>query len=229
MQLALSWTPWWPMWKKLRTLGSWNGRLCEKLRRGKNVGNRQYEQLQADEQLADEWAWETKQELDIMEAEEKDAAGVEVESVSTQRLTPEEQQRWEDWAVASELGVASVPKRRRMALRVMTNAGKPTSQVLDLGNVSLGRPLQLTLTVAMDSMAGGLSSTAASSSDSVSLPSTQLVPFLESNLGALIFGWWSNGLVPSVLIRDGLGAEVLEAFQAQRTFLQDSQNGGAAK
>ena len=60
------------------------------------------------------------------------------------------------------------------------------------------------------------------------MPAAQLVPFLESNMGALIFEWWNAGLVPSVLIRKELGADVLEAFQAQRSFLQDSQAGGAA-
>ena len=44
--------------------------------------------------------------------------------------------------------------------------------------------------------------------------------FLQSGLGTLVYSWWYDGLLPSVTIRQGLGEQVLEAFQAQRRLLQ---------
>ena len=109
-----------------------------------------------------------------------------------------------------------------MWLRTTRSGGGPG--VLDLGEMVVGQPLRLDLTVAVDSMEGEFGASASSSTEQVTLPDVQLVPFLESNLGAAIFDWWSRGLVPSVLVRNELGAAVLEAFQAQRTFLQAQES-----
>ena len=171
----------------LREVEAWNRSQQER------VAREQYEELRADEELEDVWAWEAKEELEILEAERREDARVDASSVSTQQLTPEENQRWDDWAMASELGVASPPKRRRVTLRVRSGQAQGGSQVLSLGDVPMGQPTQLALTVTLDGAYGGLGETASSSTDSVSVPAAQLVPFLESNMGALIFEWWKAG------------------------------------
>ena len=185
----------------------------------------QYEQLQADEAMADEYAWQAKEDAEIAEAEARETILVDSDA-STQKLSAEDQQQWDDWAMASELGVASPKKRQRVALRVSTGAGTATAGVLELGQVPLGQPLRVSLAVTVDNMEGAFSSS--STSESVTLSNEQLVPFLESNLGATIFEWWQKGLVPSVLVRQELGAAVLEAFQAQRSFLQSHESGHTA-
>ena len=184
----------------------------------------QYEALKADEELEDEFAWQAKEDAEIAEAEAREAAS----EASTQKLAAEDQQKWDDWAVASELGLASVPKRQRVSVRVSAMAELGTTSVVDLGSVPVGQPLHLTLALAMDTMPG--ESGSASSTEPVKLSGAQLVPFLESNLGATVFDWWRKGLVPSVLIKKELGADVLEAFQAQRSFLEsgvDKQHTGS--
>ena len=55
----------------------------------------QYEALKEDEAMADEYAWQAKEDREIAEARE--IANLEVSAGSTQRVTPEEQQRWDDW------------------------------------------------------------------------------------------------------------------------------------
>ena len=155
----------------------------------------QYEELKAEEALADEFAWQAKGDAEIAEAEAREAA--------TAVSAAEDQQRWDDWALASELGMASPRKR-------------------ELGSVPVGQPLRLTLALAVDTMP--FRSGSASSTDRARLSGEQLIPFLESNLGAIIFEWWSSGLVPSILVKQELGADVLEAIQAQKSFL-DSHTG----
>ena len=126
-----------------------------------------------------------KEDDAIAEADAREVVDLEVNSSSTQRVTPEEQRKWDDWAVASEMGMATPPKRRRVAIRVGTVHGRGSAGVLNLGDVPMGQPLRLTFTVALDSMNSDVGSVASSSTDStdrVRLPEEQLVPFLESNL-----------------------------------------------
>ena len=164
-------------------------------------------------------AWQAKEDAEIAEAEAREVMAAHSDA-STQRINAEEHQRWDEWAMASELGVASPPKRRKVAVRVSTAGGG----TVDVGTVPVGQPLRLSLTMTVDTTEGGEFGSL-SSSDPVKLSGEQSVPFLESNLGATIYEWWSSGLVPSVLVKKELGAEMLEAFQAQRSFLQahDSQ------
>ena len=178
----------------------------------------QYEELQAQQELEDEFAWHSKEDAEIAEAEAKDAASAS--EASTQKLTAEDQQRWEDWALASELGVASPPKRQRVLVHVPAAGPSLGGTMVELGEVPAGQTVWLTLRMEADTNAGEVSTR--TPTELVRLQGVQLVPFLESNPGATIFRWWREGLIPSVLIRQELGADVLEAFQAQRSFL-DSQ------
>ena len=44
--------------------------------------------------------------------------------------------------------------------------------------------------------------------------------FIQSPLGVVIFQWWSQGLVPSIVIAADLGQDVLNAFRNQRKLLE---------
>ena len=85
--------------------------------------------MKADEALADEWPGRPRKTQRL-------------------RINAEEHQRWDDWAMAFELGVASPPKRRKVAVRVSTAAGAMAGGTVDLGTVPVGQPLRLSLTMA---------------------------------------------------------------------------------
>ena len=50
--------------------------------------------------------------------------------------------------------------------------------------------------------------------------------FVQSPLGEVIFQWWMQGLVPSLLIASDLGLGVLQAFRAQRQLLEGEGQAG---
>ena len=44
--------------------------------------------------------------------------------------------------------------------------------------------------------------------------------FVQSPMGVIVYQWWSQGLVPSLVIAADLGLEVLNAFRNQRKLLE---------
>ena len=125
-------------------------------------------------------------------------------------------------ALASELGLATQQaKRQRVAARVTLSTASSSTHVRRLGMVTLkaAEPAALSMEVEGDKGSRASSSRA----EAEGLTGQAVVAFLEGDVGQSIFQWWIQGLVPSLSIQRELGTEILEAFQAQRIFMQNSE------
>ena len=131
------------------------------------------------------------------------------------------------------MGEVSGPAlKRRFVARAELQGGCP-GQMLSTVELTPGVPVQVGLTILLDDGQGRghvpatpLRETSdgaerAVGSKGINMPS-DAVSFLESDVGRRVFSWWQRGFVTSLLVRNDLGPDILEAFRGQQSVLDSA-------
>ena len=168
----------------------------ECMREREDEARAEYEQMQAEEVLYDEQRWE-----DYVEA--RDERATSSSESSTERI---DRRKWEEVAMRDQLAWAASKRLRGPGDDPVLN---PTTSPTERPEMPAARGRVDEGSAVPDGMLGGLY---------VENP----LSFVQSPLGQIVYRWWHQGLVPSLLVASDLGLTVLQAFRNQRQLTEGS-------
>ena len=202
------------------------------------LARQEHESMMHEEELYALARWESVQEAEIAEAERQweerakqgvedndnlhQSTGASSSNASTVPVTVSAVRAWDDWALASELGEGAGPRaKRRLVTKLRVDRGFPAEAsgpgMLAVANLTLGVPVHLSLAVLLHDDDGP---SYPFCTEPVVPPPVSVEQFLQSEEGRRVYRWWSEGLLTSLVVNRDLGAGVLEAFRAQKAFLE---------